>query len=80
MVRGNAQHSEPPALFTGSPPWWSAIVFHRKLTSHNLELRAKRLLSRVVHVTLQYPANFLHFLQTENIGSPDGDPITEHVA
>ena len=27
------------------------------------------------HVTLQYPANFLHFLQSENIGSPDGDPI-----
>ena len=28
------------------------------------------------HVTLQCPAYFLHFLQTENIGSPDGDPIT----
>ena len=27
------------------------------------------------HVTLQCPANFLHFLQSENIGSPDGDPI-----
>ena len=27
------------------------------------------------HVTLQYPANFLHFLQSENIGSPDGNPI-----
>ena len=23
----------------------------------------------------QYPAKFLHFLQSENIGSPDGDPI-----
>ena len=27
------------------------------------------------HMTLQYPANFPHFLQSENIGSPDGDPI-----
>ena len=27
------------------------------------------------HVTLQYPANFLHFLQSENIGSPHGDPV-----
>ena len=27
-------------------------------------------------MTLQCPANFLHFLQSENIGSPDGDPIT----
>ena len=26
-------------------------------------------------MTLQCPANFLHFLQSENIGSPDGDPI-----
>ena len=26
-------------------------------------------------MTLQSPANFLHFLQSENIGSPDGDPI-----
>ena len=31
------------------------------------------------HVTLQCPADFLHFLQNENIGSPDGDPI-RHVA
>ena len=29
------------------------------------------------HVTLQCPANFLHFLQSENIGSPDGDPVIE---
>ena len=28
------------------------------------------------HVTLQCPANFLNFLQSENIGSYDGDPIT----
>ena len=27
-------------------------------------------------MTLQCPANFLHFLQSENIGSTDGDPIT----
>ena len=27
-------------------------------------------------MTLQCPANLLHFLQSENIGSPDGDPIT----
>ena len=27
-------------------------------------------------MTLQCPANFLHFLQSENIGSPDGDPIS----
>ena len=27
------------------------------------------------HVTSQCPANFLNFLQSENIGSPDGDPI-----
>ena len=26
-------------------------------------------------MTLQCPANFLHFLQSENIGSPDSDPI-----
>ena len=24
-------------------------------------------------MTFQYPANFLYFLQSENIGSPDGD-------
>ena len=29
-------------------------------------------------MTLQCPANFLHFLQSENIGSPDGDPIREN--
>ena len=28
-------------------------------------------------MTLQCPANFLHFLQSENIGSPDGDPIKD---
>ena len=28
-------------------------------------------------MTLQCPANFLHFLQNENIGSPDGDPINK---
>ena len=27
-------------------------------------------------MTLQCPANFLHFLQSESIGSPDGDPIS----
>ena len=27
-------------------------------------------------MTLQCPANFLHFLESENIGSPDGDPIS----
>ena len=26
-------------------------------------------------MTLQCPANFLHFLQSENIGLPDGNPI-----
>ena len=27
------------------------------------------------HVASQCPANFLHFLQNENIGSPNGDPV-----
>ena len=29
------------------------------------------------HTTLQYLANFLHFLQSENIGSSDGDRIID---
>ena len=28
-------------------------------------------------MTLQCPANFLHFLQSENIGSPDGNPVNK---
>ena len=34
------------------------------------------------HVTLQYLANFLPFLKSKNIGSPDGNPTrssTEHL-
>ena len=30
-------------------------------------------------MTLQCPANFLHFLQSEKIGSPDGDPIKREI-
>ena len=32
------------------------------------------------HVTLQCPANFLHFLQSENIGSADGDARRKFVS
>ena len=56
------------------------ITFETKqeatLLHQNPELRATGLIYPVLHhVTSQCPANFLHFLQSENTGSPDGDPM-----
>ena len=45
------------------------------LLYQDLELRAKRSLSRLASRDFVMSGKFLHFLQSENIGSPDGDPI-----
>ena len=49
---------------------WQLVAWNRK------PFCFIRIWSKVHHVTLQCPENFLHFLQSENIGSPDGDPVT----